>query len=168
VAHTGKYWDGGTHGRNPHSSNNDWASCNDQYRAWHDMGSAWTPFAESGHATCTVMRSEHHSGIATALVLLVLLAILFWDKISAMFSGSNGSVMTATVAGVPVTQPTAKDALTLPMLPPDNVPVILPYTPGPIPDISMAGWGSDIFTAHPVSIVANIKRTPTNRLRLTA
>jgi len=95
------------------------------------------------------MRTSHHSGIATALVLLVLLAILFWDKLSA--------IVTSTVAGTAVPDSTKTmsvvNMVQVPLVP-DNVPIIQPYTPGSPPDTVIYGTsdghlaGIDSINSH--------------------
>lgn len=77
------------------------------------------------------MRSSHHSGAMAALVLLILLAVLFWNKLAAMFTQGTSS---ATLAGVPVPASATGALAAATSNPyPDNVPAIVPYNPGPVP-----------------------------------
>jgi hypothetical protein len=84
------------------------------------------------HCPTTEMRSEHTSGAVTAIILLLLLLVLFWDKI---FSHVPMGSSTATIGGIPQSEESK-----LAMLPPDNVPAIVPYNPGPVPDVIFHGY----------------------------
>lgn len=83
------------------------------------------------------MSEKHHINAMTAIVLLVLFLVIFWNKLSALFTQQTS--VTASVAGIPQTVQSqtlnASNAGNFGFAP-DNAPVVVPYTPTQAPSVT--------------------------------